>query len=175
MQIKFNSKVKDTASPISAGSTVTEKKLDHTYLKKIEPPTFKGDIVEYADFVRKWKAQVGKAGLSSESELDRLRDNVPLQASKALYGETTMNGAWDILNKLYGDKDLITNKLKIQLKNIKPKGKTDHDLVIDLVTEVNNIALTLKVMEMDQILQVDGEFLSATFRALPSSSSQIEI
>ena len=116
--ILLNKKVKDAIS-----HTSVEKKTDHTHLKKIEPPSFKGDIVEYADFVRKWKAQVSKAGLSSESELDRLRDNVPTQASKALYGESSMDSAWKVLDKLYGDTDLVANKLKVQLKNIKPKGK----------------------------------------------------
>jgi hypothetical protein len=169
--ILLNQKILETSSPTHSSSS--EKKHDQTYLKKIDPPDFKGDIIEYADFVRKWKAQVGKAGLSTDSELDRLRDHVPDQASKALYGETTMSGAWKVLDKLYGDKDLVTNKLKVQLKHIKPKGKTDHDVIIDLVTEVNNIVLRLKTMKMEQILQVDSEFLSAIFRVLPSAS-QIE-
>ena len=81
-----------------------------------------------------------------------------------------MAGAWNVLDKLYGDKDLVANKLKVQLKNIKPKGRNDHDVIIDLVTEVNNISLRLKTLNMDQILQVDSEFLSAVFRVLPSNS-----
>ena len=143
LHIMLNKKVRDVPLPSSTSTTsgFVDRKTDQTYLKKLDPPDFKGDIVEYTDFVRKWKAQVGKAGLSQESELDRLRDHVPSQASKALYGETTMEGAWKVLDKLFGDKDLVTNKLKTQLKNIKPKGKSDHDLIIDLVTEVNNITL----------------------------------
>ena len=151
-------------------SSSSEKKHDQTYLKKIDPSDYKGDIIEYADFVRKWKAQVGKAGLNPDSELDRLRDHVPARVARALYGETTMAGAWNVLDKLYGDKDLVANKLKVQLKNIKPKGRNDHDVIIDLVTEVNNISLRLKTLNMDQILQVDSEFLSAVFRVLPSNS-----
>ena len=82
--ILLNQKVMDKIPP--SNSNFSEKKDDQTYLKKIDPPHYKGDIVQYADVVRKWKAQVGKAGLSPESELDRLRDRVPAQASKALYG-----------------------------------------------------------------------------------------
>jgi hypothetical protein len=168
LMLLLNKKVRE-APNLGATSATVDKKGGQTYLKKIDPPMFKGDIVEYADFVRKWKAQIGKAGLSAEGELDRLRDHVPVQAAKALYGETTMAGAWRILEKLYGDKDLITNKLKIQLKSIKPKGKKDQDIVIDLVTEVNNIVLRLKTLQMEQLLKVDSEFLSAIFRVLPDS------
>ena len=46
--------------------------------------------MEYPDFVRKWKALVGEAGLNVESELDRLRDHIPPQAAKALYGASSM-------------------------------------------------------------------------------------
>ena len=166
--VMLNQKIREVPAATSVRSL--EKKGDQTFLKKIEPPEFKGDIVEYADFVRKWKAQVGKANLSAESELDRLRDHVPAQASKSLYGETTMAGAWKVLDKLYGDKDLVANKLKTQLKAIKPRGKKDPDIVIDLVTEVNNISLRLKTLNMEQILHVDNEFLSAVFRVLPSTS-----
>ena len=45
---------------------------------------------------------------------------------------------------MYGDKDLIANMLKTQLKNISVKGKIDYEIVIDLVTDVNNIILRLK-------------------------------
>ena len=59
------------------------------------------------------------ANLPPESELDRLRESIPIQASKALFGEKDMSKAWRILESLYGDKDLIANKLKSQIKNIK--------------------------------------------------------
>ena len=103
-----------------------------------------------------------------ESELDRLRDSIPVQASKALYGENSMDNAWKILEGLYGDPDLIANKLKAQLKSIKGRGRTDCDVVIDLVTDVNNIILRLKAIKMEEVLHVDGEFLSAIYRVLPS-------
>ena len=79
-----------------------------------------------------------------------------------------MSKAWKILESLYGDKDLIANKLKTQLKTIKVKAKHDYDVVIELVTDVNNIVLRLKAIDMELILHNDSEFLSAVFRALPS-------
>ena len=98
-----------------------------------------------------------------ETELDRLRENIPSQAAKALFGETVMAKAWKVLESLYGDKDLIANKLKKQLKGIKVKGKHDYDIIIDLVTDVNNIVLRLKTIDAEPMLHVDSEFLSAVF------------
>ena len=45
-----------------------------------------------------------------------------------------MVNAWKILDELYGDKDLVANILKNQLKNIKAKSKIPHDIVIEIVT-----------------------------------------
>ena len=55
----------------------------------------------------------------------------------------------------------MANKLKIELKSIKAKGKREQDIVIDLVTEVNNIVLRMKALDMEQLLKVDSDFLSA--------------
>ena len=48
--IILNQKLKLTTFPDS--SSPTGRKTDQTYLKKIDSPEFKGDIVEYPDFVR---------------------------------------------------------------------------------------------------------------------------
>ena len=168
--IMLAKKTKDVASISPSQSSSTYEKKEQTYLKKTDPPKWGGDPIEFADFVRKWKSQVSKANLPAESELDRLRESVPVQAAKALFGENDMSKAWKILEGLYGDKDLIANMLKKQLKNMKVKGKHDFDIVIELVTDVNNIALRLKALEMEEMLHVDNEFLSAVYRVLPSNS-----
>ena len=150
MFVMLSMKVKE-AVPATGASHQSGDKKEQVFLKKIDPPKFKGDPVDFADFMRKWKSQVSKANLPPEAELDRLRENVPGQAAKALYGESDMAKAWKILESLYGDKDLIANILKTQLKNIKVKGKHDYDIVIDLVTDINNIVLRLKSIGMESI------------------------
>ena len=111
-----------------------------------------GNIVEYPDFLRKWKTQVGRAGWEADSEFEHLKDSIPAaQASKALYGETSMDGASGVLNKHYSNPDLRANKLKLQLKNIKPRGKGDQAVVINLATEVNNAVLRLKSLSLKMI------------------------
>ena len=63
---------------------------ERVMLKRVDPPKFTGDILEFPDFQRRWKATVGKAKFGQEAELDHLRDNVPSEASKMIVGETTM-------------------------------------------------------------------------------------
>ena len=169
LSMKVKDLVPDSFSNSHTKSATGEKK-EQVFLKKIDPPKFKGDPVDFVDFMRKWKSQVSKANLPPEAELDRLRENVPVQAAKALYGEGDMANAWKILEHLYGDKDLIANILKNQLKSIKARGKHDYDVVIDLVTDVNNIVLRLKSLDMEPMLHADTEFLSSVYRALPSHS-----
>ena len=75
--------------------------------------------------------------------------------------------SWVILDKMFGNKTLIANKLKNQLKGIKGSGKEDHDVVIYLTIEVKTIEKRLKELELDQMLNFDDEYLSAVFKALP--------
>ena len=79
-----------------------------------------------------------------------------MQASKAIYGTTTIEAASGVLNKFYGGKDLIVNELKRQLKNIKPKDKRD-----------NNVVLRLETLRHGDVLKADGKFLSSVFRVVP--------
>ena len=81
-----------------------------------------------------------------------------------------MPKAWKVLENLYGDKDLIANILKNQLKNVKIKGKIEYEVVIELATDVNNIVLRLKAIDREEMLHVDNEFLGAVFRCLPNNS-----
>ena len=168
--IALPKKIKDSSAAQAASSPCASSfgLKEQTYLKKTEPPVWEGDPILFADFKRKWLSQVTPARLPAESELDRLRENIPQQAAKALFGEKEMSKAWKILENLYGDKDLIANELKLQLKTIKVQAKHDYDVVIELVTDINNIVLRLKAIDMEQVLHTDCEFLSAVFRALPS-------
>ena len=140
MLVMLFMKVKeDVSSTVYTSQGGSYDNRDKTFLKKRDPPKFKGDPVDFVDFMRKWKSQVSIENLPAESELDRLRENIPVQAAKALYGETDMSKAWRVLENLYGDSDLIANILKNQLKTIKSKGRFSpddpwSDFAIDAVT-----------------------------------------
>ena len=76
-----------------AFSSSSRQSSSHTYLKKQDPPVFKGDIIDYPEFKRRWATQVHNENLPQESELDRLRDNIPESAKKMLVGEKLLHNA----------------------------------------------------------------------------------
>ena len=169
IEMAIVAKTKESPAAVSAGRP-SSSGSNRTYLKKVEPPKFLGDMLDFPEFKRRWIANVTNENLDSEAELDRLRDNVPDQAKKMLIGEKSMDTAWKILTKLYGNKTMIANKLKIKLKNIKSFGSEDHDIVISLAVEIKSIVKNLTELKMQDMLKYDDEYLSAIFRALPSQA-----
>lgn len=55
-----------------------------------------------------------------------------MMAKKKLYGCDSIATAWLLLDKMYGDKKLIVQKLKSKLKNLSPKSAEAHEIVIEL-------------------------------------------
>ena len=160
----------------NGAATVTEdmesmslsyKPREQVYLEKTKPPKFSGDELDFPEFKRKWSSQVSKAYLPEESELDKLRDAVPREAKDQLYGVVKLEKAWNILTKRYGDKLLISKKLKSQLKGIQCNGKSDPEKIINLKIKVRNIVTRLETLEMHAALTHDSEFLAAVYCALP--------
>ena len=151
-----------------AAATTRGSSSHHTYLKKQDPPCFKGEILDYPEFKRRWESRVHSEKLDEQAELDRLRDNIPDSAKKMLTGEKSLVSAWNILTKLYGYKTMLANKLKAKLKTIKVSGKEVHYVVINLAIEVKAIVKSLSEMKMQEMLRHDDEYLSAIFRILPA-------
>ena len=130
IQLSLAHKVKPRvlASP-SSRSPQTQSSPDKVLLAKSKPPVFKGDIIEYPEFKRKWGALVKPANLPEESELVKLRDAVPKLAKDQLLGCRSMAEAWAILDKRFGNADLLAKKLKDKLKNITAEGASDPEKV----------------------------------------------
>ena len=156
----------DEVSGVPESKVISESR-GQVFLEKTKPPKFDGSELEFPEFQRKWKAQVGKAGLPEESELDKLRDAVPKQAKDMIYGVTKLDEAWTILGHRYGNKDLISKKLKEQLKSVMCEGKNDPEKLMDLKIKVRNIVTRLETMKLEAALKYDPEFLSAVYNALP--------
>ena len=150
-----------------ACNTADYKAEKQVYLEKSKPPQFSGEDLDFPEFKRKWLSQVNKANLPEETELDKLRDNIPKDAKDQLYGVVKLDEAWNILAKRFGDKQLISKKLKSQLKNIHCVGKSDPEKIINLKIKVRNIVTRLETMGMGSALTHDSEFLSAVYTALP--------
>merc|ERR1712082_420313 len=165
-------KPEDYKPPTATSSKDNDKPKEQVFLEKTKPPKFNGDVLEFAEFKRKWMAQVNKANLPEESELDKLRDNIPKEAKDQLYAVEKLDEAWKILSQRYGDKMVIGRKLKNQLKFIQTSGKSDPERIVNLKIKVMNIVSRLKTLEMDSTLTHDSEFLSAVFTALPDKYRQ---
>ena len=140
---------------------------EQVFLEKSKPPQFNGEDIDFPEFKRKWTAIVTKANLPAETELDKLRDNIPKDAKEQLFGVTTLTEAWNILTQRYGDPLLIGRKLKAQLKNVQPVGTNDPEKVINLKIKVRNVATRLESLDMGEALKHDQEFISAVYNALP--------
>ena len=140
---------------------------DTVHLKKMDPPRFSGQEVDFPEFHRKWLAVVGPARLPEEAEIDRLRDSVPKDAMDMLTGVTKITKAWELLTKRFGDRDLIATKLKNELKSLSISVKHDHEKIIALVIKVRSLVSRLETMKASEALRYDGEFVSAVYFQLP--------
>ena len=153
----------------SSTSPLKAKDAEHerVHLEKSKPPKFRGEITEYPEFKRRWKNIVGKAKLPPEAEIERLKECIPVEAKDQLYAIEEVAKAWDILDKRFGDANLIAKKLKMQLKTIQTEGKSDPENLISLNVKVRAIVAKLESLNMSEALKHDSEFLSAVYCALP--------
>ena len=127
------SSVNEKIDSIKAESvSINEKQTYNTFLKKQDPPKFKGDCLDFMEFKRKWKSQVNAHKPPVEYELDLLKRNIPSEGKKKLYGVDSLTTAWMHLDKLYGDKSLICQKLKSRLKHLKPSSTEPHEIILEI-------------------------------------------
>ena len=115
----------------TTGSFITRQQ-NHLSLKKSDPPKFSGNIVDWPEFERKWAAQVHNLGLPEDTELDKLKENLPSEGKNMLYTVLDLSEAWRLLRGYYGDHGLIAEELKSKLKNMKLKSKEWLNKVIKL-------------------------------------------
>ena len=156
-----------TSSSNSSTARPASFRSETVHLKKVDPPTFSGDEVDFPEFHRKWLAVVGPAHLPEEAEVDRLRDALPKDVKEMLTGVHKRDKAWDILTKRFGDKDLIATTLKNQLKNLSILEKSDHEKMITLTIKVRSLVTRLESLGASEALKHDGEFISAIYFQLP--------
>ena len=151
-KVKPESSTSESKSGVSSPFTVTG--LEYKPNEQVQL----GEDIEFPEFQRKWTSLVTKANLPVETELDKLRDNIPKEAREQLFGVTSLSEAWKILTTRYGDPMIISRKLKLQLKNIETSGKNDPEKVINLKVKVRNIVTRLEALNMGEALKYDQEF-----------------
>ena len=147
-------------------STVSKKSDYSTFFKKQDPPRFKGDCVEYMEWKKRWISQVSSHSPPDDFEIDLLKRNLPEEGRKKLYGCDSLSTAWLLLDKMYGDQKLIIQKLKSKLRNLKPKSKELHEIVIELADEVEYLVKRLRLLGATSVLSIDSDFLNSIYKNL---------
>ena len=139
----------------------------NTFLKKQDPPKFRGDCLDFVEFKRKWQSQVNAHNPPVEYELDLMKKSIPEDGKKKLYGVDSLTTAWIQLEKMYGDRGLICQKLKSRLKNLKPTSSEPHEIVIEIHNEIEYLVKRLNYFNAVNLLYFDNEYLNACYKHLP--------
>ena len=164
-------KLKNTLTKAVQPTTEVSGKKDSTsfqaYFKKMSPPTFSGDCIDYLEWKTKWKSVVSICHQPPSIELDRIKENIPESAKKRLFDVRTLPQAWKVLDKLYGDKKLISQKLKNKMKNLKPVSKMPHEVIIELHEEVDYLVKRLVSLEIKDLLETDADYITAIYSHFP--------
>ena len=164
LKCSLNKRVKSMGS----GSNKTFQ----TFFKKLDPPTFSGDTLDYVEWKAKWKAVVSTCEMPPDFELDRLKENLPSQAKKKLFDVESIVKAWDILDHLYGDTKLISQKLKNKMKALTPKSSEPHEIVIEINEEVDYLVKRLSKLGVSELLKTDNDYLNAIYSKLPAEEQR---
>ena len=159
---KINKKIKPEFSTSKSKNSTFQ-----TFFKKLDPPKFDGDCLEYIEWRTKWKSVVSTCEQPPEFELDRIKENIPEQAKKKLFDVHSLPKAWDILDRLYGDKKLISQKLKNKMKNLEPTSIEPHEKIIEINEEVDYLVKRLVKLEAQDLLISDNDYLNAIYSKLP--------
>ena len=176
--INYNSKLESLLEEINVAidrlnNSASSKRSDFgTFFKKQDPPQFKGDCLEYMEWKKRWESQVSSHKPPVEFEIDLLKLNLPEEGRKKLYGCDSLSTAWLLLDKMYGDQKLIIQKLKSKLRNLKPKSKEPHEIVIELADEVEYLIKRLRLLEATDVLSIDNDFLNSVYKHLPEFHKQ---
>ena len=64
---------------------------------------------------------------------------MPLNIVKMLVGVTKVTKAWDILNKRFGDKELMATKLKAELKRLSISEGLGYEKVIAVAIKIRSL------------------------------------
>ena len=111
------------------------KGLAQSGLKKRDPPSFSGSVLDFPLFKKNWAIEVTQGGLPELIELNHLKAlkaAVSSTAKDRLYEVETLEEAWTILNKIYAKEFDLRNKLKQEFLAISISAKTSPFIEIEI-------------------------------------------
>ena len=148
------------------------KGLAQSGLKKRDPPSFSGSVLDFPLFKKNWAIEVSQGGLPELVELNYLKTAVPSSAKDRLYEVETLKEAWSILNKIYGKEFGLRNKLKQEFLAINISSKTSPAIEIEIYQKVHKLASRIKAAQAQNLLETDFEYISLVYQFLPESQKE---
>ena len=94
---------------------------------------------------------------------NNIKENIPENAKNRLYEANYLPMALKILDKTYGDKRLITQKLKSKMKNIKPVSKEPHEIIIVIHEQYDFLVKRLAKLSEKGLMETDMEYLNSIY------------
>merc|ERR1712081_53635 len=140
-----------------------------TYFQKRKPPSFNGEFLDYLEFKGKWTKEVSSLKPPELHEIVLLKENLPAETKLKLFNKNSLEQIWKELDKLYGDKMLLSQKLKIKMKNITTSAAEDHEKVIEVYDLMLYLSDRLKLAGSHPLLSLDPDYLTAVYSHLPES------
>ena len=88
-----------------------------------------------------------------------------------MFNVESMDTAWNQLDKVYGDKGVICQKLKTKLKTLHPKSVDNHEIIIEIFNQMEYIVKRMNELGASALLQFDNDFWNCCYMVLVKLSS----
>ena len=165
-------KKKEVSSIVAKPEAFSSVASFNTYFKKQDPPKFRGDCLEYIEFKKRWKSEISSHKLTADFEIGLLKRNIPEEGKIKLFNVESMDTAWNQLDKVYGDKEVICQKLKTKLKTLHPKSVDNHEIIIEIFNQMEYIVKRMNELGASALLQFDNDFWNCCYMVLPCEAQQ---
>ena len=143
------------------------KGFSQTGFAKRELPKFNGSVLDYPLFKKNWSIEITPNCLPQMVELNTLKGVLPLSAKDMLYEVDSLQEAWAILDKIYGQSFDLRNKLKQEFLGITISAKQSPYKEIEIFEKVHKISAKIRAAEAQGLLECDFEYISIVYRMLP--------
>ena len=111
-------------------------------LPKLEIKYFTGDPLEFPSFQDQFDASIGRSELANVGKFSYLKGLLKGEALRCIQGLSMTNenykGAWELLTKRYGRKNLVVNSIMRHITVLKPCGDNDTKSLRALLDKVSS-------------------------------------
>ena len=140
-------------------------------LPKLEIKYFTGDPLEFPSFQDQFDASIGRSELANVGKFSYLKGLLKGEALRCIQGLSMTNenykGAWELLTKRYGRKNLVVSSIMRHITVLKPCGDNDTKSLRALLDKVSSSIRALGALDVP--LESYGALLAPLIRQkLPS-------